>query len=98
MAKTKTNPATGRTIEAAKEKGGKLTTAGRVALPKKAFALPPSKGAKASGEKGSYPIPDKEHARNALSRVSQFGSPEEKAKVRAAVKRKYPEIGKSKKK
>ncbi len=51
--------------------------------------------------KRKYPIPDAVHARNALARVSQFGSPEEKAKVRSAVKRKFPGIavgGKKKKK
>lgn len=41
-----------------------------------------------------YPINDPAHARNALSRVSQYGTPEEKARVRAAVGRKYPKIGK----
>lgn len=40
----------------------------------------------------AYPINDASHARNALARVSQFGSPEIKAKVRAAVKRQYPFI------
>lgn len=44
-----------------------------------------------------YPINDETHARNALARVSQFGSAEEKAKVRAAVKAKYPNIEQSKK-
>src|SRR5699024_11412436 len=38
----------------------------------------------------------KAHARNALSRVSQHGSPAEKKRVRAAVRRKYPSIGKKK--
>lgn len=40
-----------------------------------------------------YPVNDANHARNALSRVSQFGSESEKEKVRAAVHRKYPGIG-----
>ena len=40
-----------------------------------------------------YPIPDVTHARNALGRVSQFGSPIEKATVRAAVGRRFPSIG-----
>ena len=40
-----------------------------------------------------YPIHDAAHARNALARVSQYGTPAEKAKVRAAVHRKYPNIG-----
>lgn len=96
MAAKTTNKATGRSIQAAKEKEGKLTTAGRVALPKKEFALPPSPKAKASGEKGSYPIPDKAHARNALARVAQHGSAEQQAEVRRKVHEKYPEMGKKK--
>ena len=62
----------------------KLTTKERKSLPAKDFA----------GGKGHYPIEDKAHARNALARVSQVGTTELKAKVRAAVHRKYPEIGK----
>jgi hypothetical protein len=54
----------------------------RNALSDSAFALPGR----------HYPIHDINHARAALSRVSQFGSPEEKAKVRAAVHRRYPQI------
>lgn len=68
----------------------KLTYKGRAAMPKKSFALP----AKREGGKGGYPIPDKAHGRNALSRVSQFGSPSEKATVRAKVHSKFPTIGK----
>lgn len=34
------------------------------------------------------------HARNALARVSQFGSPALKAKVQAKVHSKYPDMGK----
>lgn len=67
-----------------------LSTKARKAMPKSSFALP----SKREGGKGGYPIPDKSHARNALSRVSQFGSSSEKAKVRAAVHRKFPDIGK----
>lgn len=62
----------------------KLTAAKRNSLPSSVFALPGRR----------YPIEDKSHARNALSRVSQNGSSEEKSKVRAAVHRKYPGIGK----
>lgn len=62
---------------------GKLTTKARKAIPTKDFALPGRR----------YPVENKSHARNALARVSQHGSPEEKAKVRAAVHRKYPGIG-----
>lgn len=75
---------------------GHLTAAGRKHLPKSDFALP-GKGEGPQGKgAGSYPIPDASHARNALARVSQHGSPEEKAKVRAAVHRKFPGIGKKK--
>ena len=69
----------------------KLTTKQRKGLSKKSFAIP----SKAPGS-GSYPIPDKSHAQNALARVSQFGSPAEKATVRAKVKAKYPNMGKKK--
>jgi hypothetical protein len=59
-----------------------LSAATRKKLPKGAFAIPPDR----------YPIHDEAHARNALARVSQHGTPDEKAKVRAAVKRRYPNI------
>lgn len=45
-----------------------------------------------SGPDRSYPIPDASHARNALARVSQHGSPALKARVRAKVERDFPEI------
>lgn len=61
----------------------KLTTAARKAIPAKSFA----------GPNRSYPIEDASHARNALARVSQFGSPALKAKVRAKVHAKFPGIG-----
>lgn len=75
----------------------RLTYKGRQHLAKKTFATKPTKSAKKRGAKGSYPIPDAAHARNALSRVAQFGSPAQKAQVRAAVKKHFPGIGKSKK-
>ena len=40
-----------------------------------------------------YPIADASHARNALARVSQFGTASEKARVRGAAHRKFPAIG-----
>jgi hypothetical protein len=70
----------------------KLTTSERKSIPKKDFALPSKRSA--SGGKGGYPIPDKSHARNALSRVSEYGTPAQKAEVRAKVHRKFPGIGK----
>jgi hypothetical protein len=70
-----------------------LTTKQRKQMPAKSFALP-GKGEGPQGKgAGSYPIHDKPHARNALARVSQHGTPAEKSKVRAAVHRKYPDIG-----
>lgn len=45
-----------------------------------------------AGPHRSYPINDPSHARNALARASQFASPELKAKIRAKVKRRYPNI------
>lgn len=64
----------------------RLTTKERNNIPGKEFA----------GPNRSYPINDKAHARNALSRVSQFGSSALQSKVRAAVHRKFPDIGKKK--
>jgi hypothetical protein len=61
----------------------KLTTAQRKRLKESSFAIP--------GER-KYPIPDASHARDALARVAANGTPAEKAKVRAAVKRKFPGI------
>lgn len=60
----------------------KLTAKGRKAIKPSNFAIPPD----------SYPIHDASHARNALARVSQHGSPSEQRKVKAAVRRKYPGI------
>jgi hypothetical protein len=72
-----------------------LTAKRRKDLPKSSFALP-GKGEGPQGKgAGSYPIPDQSHARNALTRVSQHGSPEEKKQVRAAVARKFPGIEQS---
>lgn len=64
----------------------KLSYEARKHLPGKDFALPGHR----------YPIEDKAHARNALARVSQHGTPAEKARVRAAVHSKYPGIGHTK--
>lgn len=60
----------------------RLSSAERRKLPASDFAL----------GKGHYPIEDKGHAKAALSRVSEYGTPSEKATVRAKVKRKYPSI------
>jgi hypothetical protein len=63
-------------------------TKNRKKLSKKSFALP---------GKRKYPIPDKAHARNALARVAQHGTPAEKQKVRAAVKKRFPSLAKKRK-
>lgn len=59
-----------------------LTTEQRNALPDSAFAL--------DGRR--YPIHDRNHARNALARVDEYGTPEERKKVRAAVYKRFPDI------
>lgn len=65
----------------------KLTAAARRKIPSGEFALPGRR----------YPIQDRAHAANAKARVSQYGTPSEKATVRAAVARKYPTMGRAKK-
>lgn len=64
-----------------------LTTAQRQRLRASQFAIPSR-----APESGSYPIDTENRARSALARVSQFGTPAEKARVRRAVKRKYPNM------
>jgi hypothetical protein len=63
----------------------KLTAKRRNALPAKEFA----------GPDRSFPIPDASHARNAMARASQF-HPELKARIRAKVHKKFPDIQLSK--
>ena len=72
----------------------KLSAASRQKMKPSSFALPGKGEGKGGKGSGSYPIPDADHGRAALSRVSQFGTAQEKAQVRAAVKRKFPNIGK----
>jgi len=69
----------------------KLSYAERKKLPSKDFIFPKTK---------SYPIQDEEHGRKALqmaggARSGKPASPEKRAKIRAAVHRKFPDIGKS---
>ena len=64
----------------------KLTFKQKKALPKSAFALPRGR------YDGAYPIQDIAHARNALARVSAYGTPEEKRKVRQKVYSRYPSL------
>lgn len=62
------------------------TVGGRRRMSTRQFAIPESR---------RYRIDDAAHARNALARVSQHGSPSEQRRVRAAVRRRYPSIGRS---
>lgn len=63
-----------------------LSAKGRKQIKEKNFALPGRR----------YPIHDRSHAINALARVSQHGTPEEKAKVRSAVNNSYGGISQEK--
>lgn len=63
----------------------KLTAKGRKQISEGNFALPNRR----------YPIHDRSHAVNALARVSQYGTDEEKRRVRRAVYTKYPSLEKS---
>ena len=64
----------------------RLSASQRRHLPRGDFAMPKQR---------KYPINDRSHARNALARVSQHGTPSQKARVRAAVRRRYPGIKQS---
>jgi len=61
----------------------KLTSRGRKRLKRGSFALP---------GKRAYPIHDRRHAANALSRVAQHGTPSQKKTVRAKVCARYPSL------
>lgn len=67
----------------------KLTSKKRNSLKSSEFAEP---------GKRKYPVQDKAHAKNALARVSQFGSESEKSAVRKKVHAKFPSIGVNKSK
>lgn len=60
-----------------------LTTQMRKNLPNSAFAIPATR---------QYPIMDRTHAIDALARVKANGTPQQKAQVRAAVKKRYPDL------
>jgi len=61
----------------------RLTSRRRKRLPKSSFAL--------KGQR-KYPIDTRARGANALSRVSQHGTPSQKRRVRAAVCRRYPSL------
>lgn len=58
------------------------TKGGRAKMAPASFALPGKQ----------YRIDDAAHARNALARVAQNGTPAQQAAVRSAVTKKYPNI------
>ena len=66
----------------------RLTTKKRKALPKSDFVFPGTK---------AYPIDTRRRAANARSRIAQFGTPAQQAKVETATAKKYPGLGKPKK-
>jgi len=66
-----------------------LTEASREKIKAKNFALTPAQSA--TGE-AAYPIHDRRHAANALSRVEQHGTPKQKAEVYKDVAKKYPDL------
>lgn len=67
-----------------------LNAAERNGLPDSDFAIVTTVNGKKVRQ---YPIQDAAHARDALSRVAANGTPAEQAAVRAAVLRRYPQIG-----
>lgn len=64
----------------------RLTSKKRSKLPKSSFAIKSQR---------KYPLDTKARARNALSRVSQFGTKAQQKQVRAAVTKRYPSLKKS---
>ena len=69
-----------------------LTAGQRRELPDSDFVFP-GKGEGPEGkQRGAYPINDKKRARAALSMAAAYASPEKEAKVKAAVKKKFPDI------
>lgn len=78
-------------------KEANISLAKRESLPAKKFAIPATKAKRlgVAGEiqgqaKGKYPIDTPRRARNALARVSQFGTSGERAAVRQKVYSRYP--------
>jgi hypothetical protein len=65
----------------------RITAARRAALPKSQFALP---------EKDGYPVDTPGRARSALSRAAANATPAEQGRIRAKVRREYPDMEVSK--
>lgn len=71
---------------------GRSKPAPNTKAPAGSYALPGG----GPGGADAYPVNTKARGANALARVEQNGTPAEKAKVRAAVRRKYPDLPSSK--
>lgn len=69
-----------------------LNMKAREKLPSKDFALPGKGEGKGGKGSGSYPIPDKAHARAALSRGAANASPKEDAEIKRKVSAKFPDM------
>lgn len=76
------------------ETNQKRNTQGRrEQMSSKNFAVPKGSGSKPG--KDQYRLDDPAHARNALARVQQHGTPAEQRAVQRKVAQKYPSIGNS---
>lgn len=88
---------TGRPVFAAHERDHHITTAGRRALRRSQFALPPGLEEKRRGIKGRLPIDDIKRARSALARASMMHhqgtiTAKQLKQARRAVHRAWPSI------
>ena len=72
---------------------GKLTAAQRKKIPKSQMGLPGKATKKGGAVSGSYPMPDKAHARAAKSFAARYASPAQRARIDAKANKM---LGKSK--
>lgn len=92
MPPAKKTPAKTPTPPAGKSTSKSSKPAPNTKAPPGSYALPGG----GPGGADAYPINTRARGANALARVTQNGTPAEQAKVRAAVKRKYPDLPSSK--
>lgn len=88
----KMTPARSAPAKAPAKAKGSGKPAPNTKAPAGSYALPGG----GPGGADAYPVNTRARGANALSRVSANGTPAEKAKVRAAVKAKYPDLPSSK--
>lgn len=65
----------------------KLTAADRRSIPKSQMGLPGNATSKGGAVQGSYPMPDKAHARLAKAMAAAHASPAQRAKIDAKANR-----------